>query len=394
LHHQQIKIAGVAISLKIIHMLENYKIGILGGGQLGAMLLRHAIDFGLNVYVLDNDVNAPCSRYTAHFCIGDPMSYEDVVAFGKDLDIITIEKEAVNVQALKRLKDMGVKVYPSPDTIEIIQDKYIQKQFLKESGIPVVPGWLIADKSDLILYKNKFPLCLKKCRNGYDGKGVMILKTPADIESAFDEPCVLEELVEIEHEISVIVSRNEGGAIECYDPVLMVFDNERMILDFQMCPANIETDVAISACNLAIKTAEALKLTGIMAVEMFIATNGKLYVNELAPRPHNSGHHTIEAHTTSQFEQQMRIILGLAMGSTKLNKASVMINILEPAAYRKGIIAEALKTILCTNDVHLHWYGKKAGNEGRKMGHVTIAETNIENALSKAVMIRHLLKGE
>ena len=373
-------------------MLENLKIGILGGGQLGAMLLRYAIDFGLNVSVMDRDPEAPCSRHTSSFFTGDPMNYDDVISFGSNLDIITIEKEAVNTRALRQLRATGVKVYPSPDTIEIIQDKYVQKEFLQSNGIPVVPGVLVNGTQEIGQHVGHFPACLKKCSNGYDGKGVMILKTPADIEQAFDGPCVLEQLIEIKNEISVIVSRNEGGAIECYDPVLMIFDKKRMILDFQMCPANLDADTAMHACNMAIKTAEALKLTGIMAVEMFIDNSGKLYVNELAPRPHNSGHHTIEAATTSQFEQQMRLILGLSMGSTKLNKASVMINILEPAAYRKSAMAGALKTILCTNDVHLHWYGKKGGTEGRKMGHVTIVETNIENALSKAVMIRHLLK--
>jgi len=374
-------------------MLQDLKIGILGGGQLGAILLRYAIDFGLDVSVMDKDPDAPCSRHTSSFTIGDPANFEDVVRFGSQLNIITIEKEAVNTRALKHLRENGVKVYPSPETIEMIQDKYAQKLFLKENDIPVVPGNFARSRKDLEKYIDKFPVCLKKCANGYDGKGVMILKTPTDLLRAFDEPCVVEELIEIKHEISVIVSRNEHGTIECYDPVLMIFNKERLILDFQMCPANIDIDMAMQACNVAIKTAEALKLVGILAVEMFIATDGKLYVNELAPRPHNSGHHTIEAHATSQFEQQIRVILGLPMGTTKLNKASVMINILEPAAYRKNTINEALKTILCTSDVHLHWYGKSSGKEGRKMGHVTIVETNIENALSKAVMIRHLLKG-
>ena len=235
--------------------------------------------------------------------------------------------------------------------------------------------------------------CLKKCTQCYDGKGVMILKDKADMANAFDEPSVLEELINIKSEISVIVSRNEMGLIECYDPVMMVFDKKRMILDFQMCPANIDVDIAMQACKLAIKTAEALNLVGIMAVEMFIDQTGVLYVNELAPRPHNSGHHTIEANTTSQFEQHMRIVLGLPMGSTKLNKASVMINMLEPDAHSRMTMYDALKAILCTSDVHLHWYGKGVGFEGRKMGHVTIIDANMENALSKAVMIRHLLKG-
>ena len=374
-------------------MLEDLKIGILGGGQLGAMLLRYAIDFGLQVSVMDKNSDAPCARHTHSFITGDPMNYDDVIRFGKDLDIITIEKEAVNIRALKFLQHAGVNVYPSPEVIGIIQDKFIQKQFLIANHIPVVPGVPVLNRADLRNYTDMLPACLKKCTNGYDGKGVTILNTAADIESAFDEPCVLEELIDIKHEISVIVSRNQDGAIECYDPVLMVFNQERMILDFQMCPANIDRDIALQACTLAVKTAEALKLVGIMAVELFLAADGKIYVNELAPRPHNSGHHTIEANITSQFEQQIRLILGLPMGDTKLNKPAVMINILEPAAHRKSAITEALKTILCTNDVHLHWYGKKAGIEGRKMGHVTILENNMDNALSKAVMIRHLLKG-
>jgi 5-(carboxyamino)imidazole ribonucleotide synthase len=322
------------------------------------------------------------------------MNYDDVMKFGSTLDVITIEKEAVNTRALRQLQANGVKVYPSPETIEIIQNKYHQKEFLIKNNLPVAAGILVNGRKEIELHTDKFPACLKKCSLGYDGKGVMVLKTPEDIANAFDEPCVLEELIDIKHEISVIVSRNESGAIECYDPVLMIFNKERMILDFQMCPANIDMDGAMQACNLAIKTAEALELVGIMVVEMFADSKGKLFVNELAPRPHNSGHHTIEANTTSQFEQQMRLIMGLPMGSTKLNKASVMINILEPAAHRKGAIAAALKTILCTDDVHLHWYGKQGGTEGRKMGHVTIVGSNIEQALSKAVMIRHLLKGE
>lgn len=373
-------------------MLEELKIGILGGGQLGAMLLRYAIDFGLNISVMDKDASAPCARYTSCFSEGDPLNYDDVIRFGQELDIITIEKESVNVAALKALRDTGVRVYPSPETIEIIQDKYVQKQFLQEHKIPVVLGWLVADKAELEQHKDKLPACLKKCRNGYDGLGVIMLRTSEDLSNAFDEPSVLEELVDIKHEISVIVSRNEGGIVECYDPVLMIFDKERMLLDFQICPANIDNDTALRVCAIATKVANALELTGIMAVEMFIAGNGKIYVNELAPRPHNSGHHTIEASTTSQFEQQIRVMLGLPMGSTKMSKPSVMINILEPVAHRRTAIMQALKTILCTNDVHLHWYGKTAGREGRKMGHITITDINLDDAVSKSVMIRHLLK--
>lgn len=373
-------------------MMRDLKIGVLGGGQLGSMLIRSAIDYGLNLKILDKDPNAPCARYTSSFHCGDPMSYDDVMAFADGLDIITIEKEAVNVDALKHLRNRGTKVYPSPENIELIQDKFIQKQFLLSQHISVANGILIQNRQDLYKHTDKFPFCLKKCRSGYDGNGVMILKEPGDIERAFDEVCVLEELVNIHHEISVIVSRNEHGTIECYDPVMMIFDKERFVLDFQLCPAHISNEKAIEACSIAIKIAEALELVGILAVEMFLTTDGKLLVNELAPRPHNSGHHTIEACVTSQYEQQLRAIMGLPLGEARMHKSSVMLNILEPEVAKKSSMEQALKTILGMTHVHVHWYGKEHSRVGRKMGHITITEQTIENALSKAVMVRHLLK--
>jgi len=373
-------------------MLENLKIGILGGGQLGAMIIRHAIDFGLDISVMDKNSDAPCARYTKSFINGDPLDYEAVMSFGEQLNVITIEQEAVNTSALRALEKKGVKVFPSPDTIDVIRNKYVQKKFLITNGIAVVPGVAVCNKEDIRNHLNKFPCCLKKCTSGYDGKGVMILQNEGDIEKAFDGDCVLEDLANIKHEISVIVSRNQLGQIECYDPILMMFDKDKMLLDFQLCPANIDRKVAIEACNIAVQVAEALSLVGIMAVEMFLTHNDELLVNELAPRPHNSGHHTIEANVTSQYEQQLRAILGLPLGDTTTTSPSVMINILEPAAHRKNSLENALKTILCTNEVHVHWYGKKSGSEGRKMGHITVTDSNIEEALAKATMIRHLLK--
>lgn len=373
-------------------MMKNLKLGILGGGQLGTMLIRYAIDLGLNVSVLDKDPQSPARRYTSSFYCGDPDSYKAVMAFGQDLDIITIEREAVNTLALRDLQKKGVRVYPSPDVIDIIQDKFIQKKFLEGLDLPVVPGVPVAGREDLSEHAGRLPACLKKCRSGYDGHGVMMLREEADIAGAFDEPSVLEQVVDIAHEISVIVSRNEQGTIECYDPVLMIFDKERLVLDFQLCPAHITKDQALEACNYARRIADALQLVGILAVEMFITADGKVLINELAPRPHNSGHHTIEACTTSQYEQQLRAILGLPLGETKLNSSSVMINILEPAAARKKSMEEAIQTLLCMPAVHLHWYGKGAGREGRKMGHITITEKTIEDALSKAIMVKHILK--
>lgn len=373
-------------------MISDMKVGILGGGQLGAMLIRHALDYGLNVSILEKDPLAPCARFTSSFICGDPSNYDDVMAFGEGLDIITIEKEAVCTKALRALERKGVKIFPRPETIELIQDKFIQKKFLQSHNIPVVPAVPVLNRADLHNYIDKLPACLKKCRSGYDGYGVMMVTNETDLETAFDEPCILEELVEIEHEISVLVSRNEAGVVECYDPVLMVFDKQRFVLDFQLCPAHINQELALESSTIAIRVAEALGLVGLLAVEMFVTKDGKLLVNELAPRPHNSGHHTIEACTTSQFEQQLRAILGLPLGSAGLKHNSVMINILEPAAAKKNGLESAIKTILGLSHVHLHWYGKQRGREGRKVGHVTITESTMQNALSKAVMVRHLLK--
>ncbi|MBS1780395.1 MAG: 5-(carboxyamino)imidazole ribonucleotide synthase [Bacteroidetes bacterium] len=374
--------------------MKELKIGILGGGQLGAMLIRHAIDFGLDISVMDKSLDSPCARYTSSFSVGNPMNYQDVLDFGKNLDIITIEIEAVNTKALRELSNNGVKVFPSPETIEIIQNKHSQKKFLENAGMPVAPSVLVNAKSELYGLVNNLPGCLKLCSNGYDGKGVMIIRSEQDIEKAFDEPSILEELVDIKHEISVIVARNENGQVDCYDPVMMIFNKERMLLDYQLCPADISVETAAEARNIAIKTAEALKLTGILAVEMFITGDGKLLVNELAPRPHNSGHHTIEACVTSQYEQLLRVIMGWPLGSTKLTSSSVMMNVLEPAASEKKNMGKALESILGLEDVHLHWYGKKGGSEGRKMGHITINDDTIEKALLKAATIRNILKAK
>ncbi|MGN7823362.1 5-(carboxyamino)imidazole ribonucleotide synthase [Chitinophaga sp. 22536] len=371
-------------------MLENLKIGILGGGQLGAMLMRHAIDFGLRVSIMDKDPHAPCSHYTSSFFCGDPASFEAVLEFGKDLDVITIEKEAVNIDALRQLEKQGVKVFPSPDTIEVIQDKFTQKQFLLSHNIPVAPGEAVQGKNDLYRYESKLPVCLKKRRDGYDGYGVMVLKTKEDIEAAFDAPCVVEELVDIKHEIAVIVARNEDGAVVCYDPVMMAFSEEKFILDYQIAPAQIDEGILKEATTLAEKVADALKLVGILAVEMFVTKDNRLLVNEMAPRPHNSGHHTIEASTTSQYEQLLRAILGLPLGATGLHFPSLMLNVLDNDALNADRPGK-LKRLLDVPGAHLHWYGKEGRRAGRKIGHVTVTDNTIENVIAKAELIRKIL---
>ncbi|RAJ05503.1 5-(carboxyamino)imidazole ribonucleotide synthase [Chitinophaga skermanii] len=371
-------------------MLENLKVGILGGGQLGGMLIRHAVDFGLSISVLDKDANAPCARYTNSFFLGDPKSYDDVLAFGKGLDVITIEMEAVNIDALLELEQQGVKVCPSPSIIKTIQDKYTQKQFLLSHNIPVVPGIAVDGKEDLLQLENKLPGCLKKRRDGYDGYGVMVLKSAADIEKAFDAPSVLEELVDIKHEIAVIVGRNEHGEIKCYDAVKMIFSGEKFVLEFQEAPAQLETNILQEATKLAEKIADALQLVGILAVEMFVTKDNQVIVNELAPRPHNSGHHTIEASTTSQYEQLLRAILGLPLGDTTLHLPSLMMNILETEGLSTNR-QEKFKQVLSIPGAHIHWYGKKGNRLGRKVGHITITDTTMDSIVAKAETIRKIL---
>jgi 5-(carboxyamino)imidazole ribonucleotide synthase len=372
-------------------MASDKHIGILGGGQLGGMLIRHAIDFGVKIAILESDLNAATAQYSGHFTCGDCMDYDTVVAFGTGLDIITIEKEAVNVEALKTLRSKGVKVHPAPEIIEIIQDKYSQKQFLLSKGIPVVPGIPIHGLRDLAQHADRLPGCLKLRRNGYDGKGVMMLREATDIENAFTEPSVLEELVSIQQEIAVIVARNEQSEVTCYDPVDMVFNPKRLLLDFQLCPAVISAAHAIQAREIALQVAEEFRLVGIMAIEMFVTTGGQVLVNELAPRPHNSGHHTIEAAATSQYEQLLRAIMGYSLGNTTLHSSSIMINLLQPEQCTEQHMQQALRSILAVPNAHLHWYGKKGNKAGRKMGHITVTAPDMEQAEETAARIRNIL---
>jgi 5-(carboxyamino)imidazole ribonucleotide synthase len=272
----------------------------------------------------------------------------------------------------------------------MIQDKWTQKTFLQEAGIPVVPGSAVMNRAELQERKPTLPAVLKLCRAGYDGRGVMMLRNEDDFVTAFDAPSVIEECVAIRQEISVIVARNEQGEVKCYDPVVMMFNTEKFILDFQVCPADISLKEVEEAQSLAKRVAEALNLVGILAVEMFITESGVILVNELAPRPHNSGHHTIEACVTSQYEQLLRAILGLPLGDTRTTAPSVMVNILEAAPDKQAALREGLQAVQAIEDAHIHWYGKGGGKEGRKMGHITITGHSAEAAMRKAEMVRSL----
>ncbi|MBS1775785.1 MAG: 5-(carboxyamino)imidazole ribonucleotide synthase [Bacteroidetes bacterium] len=369
-------------------MIEK-KLGILGGGQLGAMLIQSGISLGIPISVLELDPQAPCRMYATHFVVGDPLNYDDVMRFGESVDVLTIEKEAVNVQALFDLREKGKFIFPSPETIGMVQDKWKQKQFLVSKGIPVVPGLFVKGRDELRQLNASFPLCLKLCRDGYDGHGVMVLRQAEDINEAFDAECVVEQFVPIAEEISVIVARNETGEIKLFDAVSMVFDTANNILDYQLSPARISPSVAEKAKSLAIEVAQTTNLIGIVAVEMFVLQDSSVLVNELAPRPHNSGHHSIEACLTSQYEQVLRAVLGLPLGDPSTLSPSAMVNVLGKAD-RGSNLAEQLRSILSMKNVHIHWYGKKE-RKGRKLGHITILDETIEAALLKATTIKNIL---
>lgn len=364
---------------------KRLRIGILGGGQLGAMLIRSAIDYGLSISVLDKDPDAPAARYTSSFVCGDPNNYEDVVAWGQHCDVITIEKEAVNTAALKHLRDNGVRVHPSPELIATIQDKQEQKEFLMGHGVPVVPYVSIQHKGELQEHVASLPGCLKLRRNGYDGKGVMMLHTASDLEHAFDGPSILEQKMAVKQELSVIVARNLHGEVAYYDPTLMVFDPEKHLLDFQICPASLSGALTNQVYELAIKIANALNLVGIMAIELFITEDNTLLVNELAPRPHNSGHHTIEACATSQYEQQIRAIIDWPLGDTRLTCKAGLINILETGNRYD------LSEIVRRPGVYLHHYGKTNSKPGRKIGHITITESTTEGVIAQIAALKNIL---
>ena len=384
-------------------MLHTTKIGILGGGQLGSMLLRSALDFGFPISILDGNAGCTSAPFVRSFTHASPTDEEAVYAFGKRQDIVTIEMENVSVAALERLESEGVQVFPQARVIRMIQDKGLQKDWLLENGFPTAAGRVISGKQALFSGKITYPVVLKSCRGGYDGQGVMMLRSEADLEKAFEGPSVLEEAIDLHKEISVIVARNAAGEIAVYEPVEMVFKPEKFILDYQLCPAcGIPEKTLQEAEALARRIAGTLEIVGLLAVEMFIDTSGKLLINEMAPRPHNSGHHTIEAVVTSQYEQLLRAICNLPLGSTETLLPSAMVNFLEPnttdgppQSPRGGEVSgKMIDALLKIPGAHLHWYGKSGGKAGRKMGHVTIALPKMEDVKSTMQQVQRVLEME
>ncbi|MBL7943441.1 MAG: 5-(carboxyamino)imidazole ribonucleotide synthase [Flavobacteriales bacterium] len=358
---------------------KDFTLGVLGGGQLGRMLIQEAIDLDVKVHVLDPDTHAPCAAIAHQFTRGSFADEAAVLEFGRKCDVLTVEIEHVHTGALRQLEAEGIKVYPTPEVLSVVQDKGEQKLFYKKHGIPTAPFHLIDNAAQLSTHVNNFPAVQKLRKGGYDGKGVQVLHTATDLEVAFDAPSVLENKIEFEKEISVIVARNVQGEVSTFPLVEMEFNPQANLVEFLFSPADVSPRVEERARQIAVDLVAALEHVGLLAVEMFVAGE-EIWVNEIAPRPHNSGHHTIEANVTSQYAQHLRAILGLPLGDTRLVQPAVMVNLLGAPGHEGPVHYEGLETVLGWPGVHVHLYGKSTTKPFRKMGHVTVTSATLAHA--------------
>jgi 5-(carboxyamino)imidazole ribonucleotide synthase len=368
------------------------RLGILGGGQLGRMLIQQAINYNVTIKVLDPDREAPCRKLCDEFVVGSLSDYETVYNFGKKVDLITIEIEKVNVDALEQLEKEGVSVYPQPRVIRLIQDKGLQKQFFKENDIPTAEFQVISSAAQLQQSHIPFPYIQKLRRDGYDGKGVYKVIDESYLAGAFTEPSLIERWIDFEKEIAVIVARNENGDVETFPMVEMEFNPEANLVEFLISPSTLSFSVQQEAADIAKKIAESLKIVGLLAVEMFLDKHGKILVNELAPRPHNSGHQTIEGNVVSQFEQHLRAIFDQPLGNTATISNAIMINVLGEAGYEGPAVYQGIEKVLKCPGVYVHLYGKALTKPFRKMGHVTIVDADREKAIERARYVQETLK--
>lgn len=371
---------------------QDIKIGVLGGGQLGRMLIQSAVDYNLELHMLDPDPQAPCHQLAGSFTQGSLTDYQTVVEWGKQFDLLTIEIENVSVAALKALQQQGRQVFPQPELIELIQDKRTQKQFYQDKGIPTAPFVLTENRQDVEQYLDFLPAMHKLGREGYDGRGVQRLASGQDLHKAFDKPGLLEKLIDFQTEISVIVARNTLGEEKAFPAVEMVFHPEHNLVEYLFAPARLAPGILQQAEQIALQVARELNIVGLLAVEMFVTHSGEVLVNEVAPRPHNSGHQTIEANLTSQYEQHLRAILGLPLGSTEAKIPSAMVNLLGEPGYNGPARYAGMEEVLQLSGVHVHLYGKKITKPFRKMGHVTIVDTDTKRLQEKAQFVKNTLK--
>ena len=375
---------------------SDFTLGILGGGQLGKMLLTETRKFDITTKVLDPSPDAPCRIACNTFVQGNLTDFNTVYNFGKDVEVLTIEIENVNVEALEKLQTEGVKVYPSPQTIKNIQNKASQKQFYASHGIPTAPFQVFQNTESLKKAINEqqltLPFVWKSARFGYDGNGVKIVRQLTDLNLLPNDQCIAESLVPFKKELAVIVARNAKGQVCTYPVVEMEFHPEANQVEYVLCPARIEEAVAQKARTIAIQVAQAFEVVGLLAVELFQTENDEILVNEVAPRPHNSGHYSIEVAYTNQFEQHLRAILNLPLGSTESKVAGVMVNLVGAEGYQGKVVYENIEQIMAMEGVTPHIYGKKETRPFRKMGHVTIVNPNINKARQIAEQVKNTIR--
>lgn len=372
------------------------KLGILGGGQLGKMLIQAASRWDVTCAVLDPNENCSAAPYAHEFTKGAFNDYDSVLNFGRGVDVITIEIENVNTEALKKLRDEGKTIHPSPEVIETIKDKGKQKSFYKENNLNTSAFRIVESKEEILTEisfgKITLPFVQKLCREGYDGRGVAVIKDENDLGKLLDGESVIEDMVDIHKEIAVLLSRNEKDEVNAFPPVEMEFNAEANLVEMLIAPARIDNEVVEKAVDLGKKVISSLNLVGLLAVEMFIDSKGDILINESAPRPHNSGHHTIEGNVTSQYDQLLRAILNLPLSTTKEISKAVMINVLGDKGFSGDVDFKNLDKVFETEGAYLHLYGKKDTKPFRKMGHITICGSNHDDLINKANDIKKVLK--
>ena len=380
----------------INYFSSNFKLGVLGGGQLGRMLLTETQKFDIHTSILDGNANAPCAQICNTFVVGDLLDFDAVYNFGKTVDVLTIEIENVNLDALDKLEEEGLTIYPKPKDLRIIQSKARQKNFYFDNNIPTAPFSHFAYLEELVLcIENNvidFPFVWKAARFGYDGNGVKIVRNFTDLESLPNVECITEQLIPFKNELAVIVAKNADGKTITYPVVEMEFHPEANQVEYVICPARIADSVAKKAREVALKVVEKLDFIGLLAVEMFQTQTNEILVNEVAPRPHNSGHYSIEASYTNQFEQHLRSILNLPLGNTESKVAGIMVNLVGEEGFSGDVVYKNIEDILKIDGVTPHIYGKKETRPFRKMGHVTIVNKDIDKAREIAQKVKETIR--
>jgi 5-(carboxyamino)imidazole ribonucleotide synthase len=374
------------------YLASNFTLGIIGGGQLGKMLCQVTSRLSINTNILDPSDDSPCKNLCSSFSVGNLMDFKSVYDFGKQCDLVTYEIEHINVDALEKLENEGIKVYPSSSTLRIIQDKNLQKEFFIKNNIPTANFSYHKSLSKLNVNDLVFPCVWKKTKFGYDGYGVKILKSEKDLEDLPESEFIIEKMIPFEKELATTIARNDRGEIEIFPIVEMMFNEISNQVEFVICPAQIDEILIKKAKQVALNVSNSFKQVGLLAVEMFLTKSGEILVNEVAPRPHNSAHYSIENCINSQFDQHINSILNLPLGCSKSNVYAIMANLVGSKGFSGDVVYEGIEKALKYDNVKIHIYGKKKTKPNRKMGHITVIDNDLKEGLSKAKKIKELIK--